>query len=128
MHKLLSFNPEPFEDPAEPQGEPEREVEFAEYETEEELGRRRPRARAPCPTRRKAAIFAPKSGARFCACWVDVSGHRHWTLQTTRESSPEAWAVHPPYPIVAVHTAGLADIPHTRAAAGCSTRARCASC
>ena len=46
MHKLLSFNPEPFEDPAEPQGEPEREVEFGAYETEEELDRRRPRARS----------------------------------------------------------------------------------
>ena len=46
MHKLLRFNPEPFEDPAAPQGEHDREVEFAEYETEEEIGRRGPRGRA----------------------------------------------------------------------------------
>ena len=51
MNKLLRFNPEPFEDLAELQGEYDREVEFAEDEMEEERGRRRPRGRA-FPSRR----------------------------------------------------------------------------
>src|SRR5262245_16526622 len=51
MHTLLSFTPEPFEDPAEPQGAPERAVAFAEDEMEEEGSRRRPRARG-VPARR----------------------------------------------------------------------------
>jgi hypothetical protein len=38
MHKLLRFNPEPFEDAAELQGEHECEGECATYETEEESG------------------------------------------------------------------------------------------
>src|SRR5262245_950787 len=51
MNNLLRFNPEPFEDPIEPQGEHDREVEFAEDETEEEIGRRGPRGRT-LPSRR----------------------------------------------------------------------------
>ena len=51
MNKLLRFNPEPFEDLAELQGEYDHEVEFAEDEMEEERGRRRPRERV-FPSRR----------------------------------------------------------------------------
>jgi peptidoglycan hydrolase-like protein with peptidoglycan-binding domain len=43
MNKLLRFNPEPFEDFAEPQGEYDCEVAFAADEMEEERGRRGPR-------------------------------------------------------------------------------------
>src|SRR5262245_17525803 len=51
MDKLLRFNPEPFEDPIEPQGEHDREVEFAEDKTAEEISRRRARGR-PFPSPR----------------------------------------------------------------------------
>ena len=51
MNKLLRFTPEPFEDPTEPQGEHGREVEFADEEMEEEIGRRGSRGRA-FPSRR----------------------------------------------------------------------------
>ena len=58
MNKLLRFNPEPFEDPTEPQGEHDREVEFAEDEMEEERGRGGSRGRA-FPSQRGTRRFQP---------------------------------------------------------------------
>src|SRR5262245_36794558 len=58
MDKLLRFNPEPFEDPTEPQGEYDREVEFAEDETEEEIGWRGARGRA-FPSRSRRGGISP---------------------------------------------------------------------
>ena len=82
MNKLLSFNPEPFEDPTEPQGEPDREVEFAEDEMEEERGRRGSRGRA----------FPSRQGGR-----PRRGGRRPIIRLPWSPFIPSAWPVYPIY-------------------------------